>query len=296
MLRSSGIGFAFILGLTWAANRIMAQDSDTGEKTEEPTGKRMSEATSSGRIAKSQDINTVVLLATALFLLTLLGREIWESLQAYLIHIYRDLGTLTMSPESVKGYLTGFFQVLSDIVLPFMIAVMCVGVLASGTQTKFAFTPKVIQWNLNKFNPINGFKKIFSWKSWGDFLINFLKLSFIVALVINVVWEVIGHPIFHHASYFGQVLTFIVDAGLSLLKKVLLAMIVIGALDYAYQWWRTREGLKMSTKDVKDETKNQDGDPHLKGEQRKRRMGMMQKSIWEEVPEADVVVTNPAHL
>ena len=271
-------------------------DGGTGEKTEEPSGKRISEGVSQGQIAKSPDINTAVLLATALFLLTLLGSEIWESLQAYLIHIYQDLGSLTMSPDSLKGYLAGFFQLLGDIVLPFMIGVMCVGVLAGGTQTKFALTPKVIQMNLNKFNPIKGFRRIFSWKSWGEFLINFLKLSFVVALVINVGWEVIGHPIFHHASYFGQVLAFIVDAGLGLLKKVLLAMIVIGALDYAYQWWRTREGLKMSTKDVKDETKNQDGDPHLKSEQRKRRMGMMQKSILEEVPEADVVVTNPAHL
>ena len=73
-------------------------------------------------------------------------------------------------------------------------------------------------------------------------------------------------------------------------------MIMIGALDYAYQWWRTRDGLKMSAKDVKDEEKNQDGDPHMKGEQRKRRMGVMQKNIWDEVPEADVVVTNPTHL
>ena len=274
----------------------MAQDSDTGEKTEEPTGKRMSEAVSSGRIAKSQDINTVVLLATALFLLTLLGSEIWEALQAYLIHIYQDLGTLTMSPDSLKGYLTGFFEVVGDIVIPFMIAVMCAGVLAGGTQTKFALTAKVIQMNLNKFNPISGFKRIFSWKSWGEFLINFLKLSVIVALIVSVVWEVIGHPVFHHASYLGQVLAFMVDTGLGLLKKVLLAMIFIAALDYAYQWWRTREGLRMSVKDVKDEAKSQDGDPTNKAEQRKRRMGMMAKSIWEEVPEADVVVTNPVHL
>ncbi len=168
---------AIILGLTWAANGIMAQDSDTGEKTEEPTGKRISEGISEGQVAKSQDINTAVLLATALLLLTLLGRGIWESLQAYLIHIYQDLGSLTMSPDSLKGYLTGFFQLLGDIVLPFMMGAMCVGVLAGGTQTKFALTPKVIQMNLNKFNPIKGFRRIFSWKSWGEFVINFLKLS-----------------------------------------------------------------------------------------------------------------------
>jgi flagellar biosynthetic protein FlhB len=105
-----------------------------------------------------------------------------------------------------------------------------------------------------------------------------------------------GHPVFHHQSYLAQVIAFIAESALSLLKKVLVAMILIGALDYAYQWWRTRDGLKMSSKDVKDEQKNQDGDPHLKGEQRKRRMGMMQKNIWDEVPEADVVVTNPTQL
>jgi len=279
-----------------AGEGVMAQDSDTGEKTEDPTGKRLSDATSEGKIAKSADINTVVLLATALFMLTLLGGGIWKSLQAYLIHIYRDLGVLTMSSESLNGYLSSFLQTLGGVVLPFMIGVVCVGLLTAGSQTKFAFTPKVIQWNLNKFNPISGFRRIYSWKSWGEFLINLLKLAFIVGLVVSVVWEVIGHPVFHHASYLAQVLNFIVDAGLGLIKKVILAMIVIAVLDYSYQWWRTREGLKMSVKDVKDETKNQDGDPHLKGEQRKRRIGMMQKSVWEEVPEADVVVTNPVHL
>ena len=139
-------------------------------------------------------------------------------------------------------------------------------------------------------------KKIFSWKSWGEFLINFIKLSVIVALIFNVVWEVMGHPVFHHQSYLAQVIAFIAEAALSLLKKVLAAMIIIAAIDYAYQWWRMRDGLKMSVKDVKDEEKNQDGDPHMKSEQRKRRMGVMQKNIWDEVPEADVVVTNPTHL
>ena len=274
----------------------MAQDSDTGEKTEEPTGKKLSEAVTKGNIAKSMDINTAAILAVALMLLTLLGAGIWESLQSYLIHIYRDLGVLKISSNSVQGYLAEFLQIASINIIPFMLGVMFVGLLVSGTQTKFQLTAGAISWNTGKLNPINGFKKIFSWKSWGEFLINFIKLSVIIALVFNVVWDVMGHPVFHHQSYLAQVIAFIAESALSLLKKVLVAMILIGALDYAYQWWRTRDGLKMSSKDVKDEQKNQDGDPHLKGEQRKRRMGMMQKNIWDEVPEADVVVTNPTHL
>ena len=274
----------------------MAQDSDTGEKTEEPTGKKLSEAVTKGNIAKSMDINTAAILAVALMLLTLLGAEIWESLQSYLIHIFRDLGVLKISSNSVRGYLAEFLQIASINIIPFMLGVMFVGLLVSGTQTKFQLTAGAISWNMNKLNPISGLKKIFSWKSWGEFLINFIKLSVIIALVFNVVWDVMGHPVFHHQSYLAQVIAFIAESALSLLKKVLVAMILIGALDYAYQWWRTRDGLKMSSKDVKDEQKNQDGDPHLKGEQRKRRMGMMQKNIWDEVPEADVVVTNPTHL
>ena len=274
----------------------MAQDSDTGEKTEEPTGKRLSEAVTKGNIARSMDINTAALLAVALLLLSLLGAGIWESLQSYLTHIFRDLGVLRISSNSVQGYLGEFLQIASVNIIPFMLGVMFVGLLVSGTQTKFQLTAGAVSWNLSKFNPINGIKKIFSWKSWGEFLINFIKLSVIVALIFNVVWEVMGHPVFHHQSYLAQVIAFIAGAALSLLKKVLAAMIIIGAIDYAYQWWRTRDGLKMSSKDVKDEQKNQDGDPHLKGEQRKRRMGMMQRTIWDEVPEADVVVTNPTQL
>ena len=274
----------------------MAQDSDTGEKTEEPTGKKLSEAVTSGNIAKSMDINTAALLAVALLLLSMLGAGIWESLQSYLTHIFRDLGVLRISSNSVRGFLGEFLQIASINIIPFMLGVMLVGLLVSGTQTKFQLTAGAVSWKLSKFNPISGLKKIFSWKAWGEFLINFIKLSVIIALIFNVVWEVMGHPVFHHQSYLAQVLAFIAEAALSLLKKVLLAMIIIGALDYGYQWWRTRDGLKMSAKDVKDEEKNQDGDPHMKGEQRKRRMGVMQKNIWDEVPEADVVVTNPTHL
>ena len=274
----------------------MAQDSDTGEKTEAPTGKKLSEAVHGGNIAKSMDINTAALLAVALLLLSQLGAGIWESLQSYLTHIFRDLGVLRISSNSVQGYLGEFLQIASVNIIPFMLGVMFVGLLVSGTQTKFQLTAGAISWNLSKFNPINGIKKIFSWKSWGEFLINFIKLSVIVALIFNVVWEVMGHPVFHHQSYLAQVIAFIAEAALSLLKKVLAAMIIIAAIDYAYQWWRTRDGLKMSSKDVKDEQKNQDGDPHLKGEQRKRRMVVMQRTIWDEVPEADVVVTNPTQL
>jgi|TARA_B100000700_G_scaffold196901_1_gene216682 flagellar biosynthetic protein FlhB len=274
----------------------MAQDSDTGEKTEEPTGKKLSEAVSRGNIAKSMDINTVALLAVALFLLTLFGGEIWMTLQGYLIQIYSDLGVMRVSGESLREYLLEFFQIAGSSVLPFMLGVMFFGILVTGTQTKFQLTPQAVSWNLAKLNPINGVRKTFSWKAWGEFVINLIKLSVVVALIINVVWDIMQHPVFHHPSYLGQVLEFISDAALTLLAKVLLAMIFIGVIDYWYQWWRTRDGLKMSVKDVKDETKNQDGDPHFKGEQRKRRMGIMQGSILEEVPEADVVVTNPVRL
>ncbi len=219
----------------------MAQDSDTGEKTEEPTGKKLGEAVSKGNIAKSADINTAALLAVTLLLLSMMGSVVWEAMQSYLIHIFRDLGELQVSSGSVRRYLVEFFKIAGTSILPFMLGVMFFGTLAAGTQTKFQLTAGAVSWNLNKFNPINGLKRIFSWKSWGEFLINFIKLSVVVALVCDVVWGVMWHPVFHHPSYLEQVLAFIVDAGFSLLKKVLLAMIVIGAVDYAYQWWRTRE-------------------------------------------------------
>ena len=117
----------------------MPQDSDTGEKSEEPTGKKLSEAVSKGNIAKSADINTAALLAIALLLLSLLGGVIWESLQGYLIHIYRDLGSLTVTTGSLQTYLAEFLDLLAENVLPFMLGVMFFGVLAAGSQVKFQF-------------------------------------------------------------------------------------------------------------------------------------------------------------
>ena len=131
----------------------MPQDSDTGEKSEEPTGKKLSDAVSKGNIAKSADINTAALLAVALLLLSLLGGVIWESLQGYLIHIYRDLGNLTMTTGSLQTFLAEFLDLLAENVMPFMLGVMFVGVLAAGSQVKFQFSPQAIEWNLNKFNP-----------------------------------------------------------------------------------------------------------------------------------------------
>ena len=96
----------------------MAQDSDTGEKTEEPTGKKLSEAVTKGNIAKSMDINTAAILAVALMLLALLGAGIWESLQSYLTYIFRDLGSLRISSNSVRGYMAEFLQIASINIIP----------------------------------------------------------------------------------------------------------------------------------------------------------------------------------
>ena len=136
----------------------MPQDSDTGEKTEEPTGKKISEAVSRGNIAKSADINTAALLAVALLLLSLLGGVIWEGLRGYLVHIYADLGNLKMTTTSFRAF-GRILDLLGDLVLPFLLGVMFVGILAAGTQVKFQFSPQAVEWNLNKFNPINGLQK-----------------------------------------------------------------------------------------------------------------------------------------
>ena len=182
----------------------MPQDSDTGEKTEEPTGKKLSEAVSRGNIAKSADINTAALLAVALLLLSLMGGKVWEGLFGYLVHIYADLGSLKMTTTSIQRYLGEFLELLGDLVLPFLLGVFFVGLLAAGTQVKFQFSPQAVEWNLNKFNPINGLKRIFSWKSWGEFLINMTKLMVVVGLLMNVVWNVIDHPVFTIRPILGR--------------------------------------------------------------------------------------------
>ena len=155
---------------------------------------------------------------------------------------------------------------------------------------------KAFKFDLNKINPIEGFKRLFSLRSVIELLKNLAKLAllgFIGYSFINGIWSIL----FLLPDYsIEQSLIFLADSLYQMALRIALALIVLGFVDFFYQRWEFERDIKMSKKEIKDERKDIEGNPEIKRKQRQMMAEMSQRRMMEEVPSATVVVTNPTHL
>lgn len=145
-------------------------------------------------------------------------------------------------------------------------------------------------------NPVEGFRRVFSMRSAVPTCINIAKLSVIIALTYGVVRSILDDPIFHTAVDVARIAAFMADSSFKLITRVALALVVLAATDYGYQFWRTNEDLKMTKEEVKEETKNAEGNPQVKSQRRRKAIAIAKRKMLAEVPKADVVVVNPVHI
>jgi flagellar biosynthetic protein FlhB len=268
----------------------------SGEKTEDASSKKLEDAQKKGQIPRSQEVQTLFVLLAGTVALSFTAREMWSSLVGAQYVILGNLHDISITMDSLPRYVMIGAQELVGIVAPVSFAIMISGLLAGGIQSRFQTAPEAMEPNLDKLNPINGFKKIFSIKSAAPAALAFVKLAVIVSLAYGVVVEIIRDPIFFSIVHPARIAEFLATSALKLLFRIVLIMILIAGADYAYQFWRHREDLKMTKQEVKDESKNAEGDPQQKARQRRRRNSASQRKMLAEVPHADVIITNPTHL
>ena len=271
--------------------------SEKGDKTEKPTGKKISESWSKGQFAKTTEIQTVFVLTAGMWVISTTGDRIIRVLSTGMIETLGQVGQLTLTPSSVHGYLTAMMGWVLSCVVPLMMAAVCSGVLAGGLQSRFHLTPKRLEANWGRMNPISNMQQFFKP---GPSLVragtNLLKFIVILGLTFLVIRRLLEHPIFHSVTDFSQILLFMLESIKSIVFQVLLGLAVIAAADYGYQSWKTQKDMMMSKQEIKEETKSAEGSPQAKGEQKKRRASMLRQALMQEIPQADVVVTNPTHL
>ena len=273
----------------------MAEDQDS--RTEDPTGKRLSQARDRGQVGVSRDVATAASLiaATVVFLLVLP----W-SMQP----LFRLMSGLIGHLDQIRiRNLADFRHLVADVMatmglaLAMPIAVLVISGIATGVvQTDgFLWATEKLKPQLQVLNPFNGFKKLFGAKS----LVEFLKGIAKVAIVGTAAYLVIKPEVVRVTLMIGmppdQMLPTMIDDIRRLLYAVILTILVIGLLDYFYQKWSSLRSLKMTKQEVKDEVKNTEGDPHIKGKQKQMRMNRAKKRMLQAVPMASVVITNPTH-
>ncbi len=282
--------------------QFFAQDGEGGEKTEQPTSKKLSDARKEGKVAKSKEIGNGFSLLGFFFalkvFLTFAGVKL-EEIFAWIYAIIPDIVAMNGGGMTVATFI-GIFRSLVlktlIILLPFLAIGFTVDFVANLVQVGWKPTLKPLQPKLSKFNPISGFKRIFSKQSIVNLILALAKISLVCYIAYTSVKDQANNLFLLYDISLRQALSLIfqiiVDTGI----KISIVYIVLGFADYAYQRWKFKDDMKMTKQEVKDEYKNTEGDPQIKGKQRQRMMESSQRRMMKNVPQADVVITNPTHI
>lgn len=279
-----------------------AKDGDGGEKTEEPTAKKLSDARKDGKVAKSRELNNAVGLFVLFGMLQVTISSLSERMLGLFKTFYNiipDYITENSSDISSAAVSRLFQEAVIDalwMVLPFFAVGFFAMVALDIYQVKWKVTTKLLKPKLSKFNPINGFKRIFSKNSLVELVKSIAKIVLIAWISYGAVQDNERNLLFLCDMPILQAIMLIGSIIISTGFKISAVMLILGIADYIYQKWKFKEDMKMTKQEVKDEYKNAEGDPQIKGKQRARMREASQRRMMQAVPQADVVITNPTHL
>jgi flagellar biosynthetic protein FlhB len=268
-----------------------------GEKTEQATPRRLEEAVKRGQFPRSPEVQTVFVLAGGMLALSFTGHEIWQRLAGGFAGLLGHLHDLPVTANAMRGFFVNNMLLVAGCVWPVVLATMIGGLLAGGIQSRFQTAPEALTADWNRLNPVQGLKKIFSMRSAPPLLVAVAKIAVVIVLTYSQVVSVLNDPIFYSAVSVGRIARFMAESAFGIVMRVAGALVIIAAIDYAYQFWRTSQDLMMTKQEVKEELKHTEGNPQVKSRQRRRsRLRHTLRRMLADVPRADVVITNPTRL
>lgn len=269
---------------------------DKDEKTEDPTPKRRREAREKGQVLKSKELNIAVLLLTSVYALKWFGPMIYKRLFKWVQYIFSEAASgfdLTVPAVMALGLRGSFTLIMA--VLPIFCMVYFAAATIELLQVGVLFTGKPLKPQLERINPLKGFKRIFSMKSLVEFAKSVFKTLFVGYFVFKTIKENVPHILMTMQEPLAASFAFVGEVIITIAKRVAIAMICLAGVDYFYQRWEFEKSLRMSKQEVKDEWKQSEGDPHIKGKMRQKMRQMSRGQTRAAVQESSAVVTNPTH-
>lgn len=266
-----------------------------GEKTERATPKKRQEARKKGQAARSQDISTAVVLLAVFTFIELDGDNLKTAILSLFKNSFQDYMLMDATPGNLRVILLTISKELSLSIGPILLVALIASIIANLAQVGFMFTSEAIQPKLEKINPLSGFKRIFSIRAIVELLKSILKICFVGLVTFIVLWK--GMPDIYVLSQ-KTIGASLVTIGSLTVKMGLFAsgtLLFLALLDYLYQKYDFEKSIRMSKQDIKDEFKNMEGDPIIKSRIKQRQREMAMRRMMQEVPKADVVITNPTH-
>ncbi len=267
-----------------------------GEKTEKATPKRKQDERKKGNVFLSQEVITIFTLLATFYSLKLMMpaamRTLEESIK-YFSTLASSTSELTYG-ELGKIFINLLIVFAKVAAIPLLVCGM-VAIIATMFQTKMLFSAKAFSFKAERINPMKGLKKIFSMRGFVELLKSLIKISIILYVIYSVIkGELFLMPQMMHMT-FGQSLTKTGSIIMSIVTKAGIAFIFVAGADYLYQWWQYEKNLRMSKQEIKDEYKQTEGDPQIKGHIRSMQQQRAKRRMMQSVPTADVVIKNPTH-
>lgn len=268
-----------------------------GNKTEKPTSKRRKDQRKEGNVFQSKDISTLLQLMVGFYGMQLLLPHFYRVIKLFFQEfIMRSSRIVEFTEDSIKEIEIRFAISCVTTFLPLMLVIIVVSIVASGVQTKWIFNKKTFLPDFKKLSLIKGIKKLFSLKSLVELIKGMIKMSILFVFTYQFIMSSREDVVRTMSMDVMSSSIYMLKSIMKMFNKILLAYLVIAALDYMYQRWEYERNLMMTKQEVKEEYKMMEGDPKVKGKiksmQRQRAMSRMMQAV----PTADVVIKNPTHF
>ena len=271
----------------------MADDSDL-DKSEQPTDSKLKKAKEKGQIPRSRELTSLMILLVGIMLFWIMGTHFVSKLKA----IIQQAMLVAHRTDDDKQIIFNLINLLTAgfwAILPIFVGLVIVAIIAPLSVGGLLFSLQSIKPNLGKLNPISGFKRLFSLRIFSELFKSILKvvlIAFAAALfLIHQFPNMLALPSMYLNNALSQVMQLLIYASL----LIVLALIPMVGFDIFYQIWSNLKKLKMSKQEVKDEFKEQEGNPQIKGRIRQMQQAMARRRMMKDVPKANVIVTNPTH-
>jgi flagellar biosynthetic protein FlhB len=269
---------------------------EDGDKTHDPTQHRRDEAREKGQLARSQDLASAAILVGGLMVLMFLGRELIDFLGFYTEHQLGGEAWLSMDAEAFTSEWYDLMRSLAQLVLPIMGLMMAIAILVNMAQVGILFLPDLLAPDIERLNPMKGVGRIFAISNVVRLMFGIIKIMIVSSVAIVGLYQQRDEIFTLVDLEVPQIAAYIVDVLYWITMKVGMALLILALLDYAYQKWKHEQDLRMSTQEIRDEMKNQQGNPQVISRRKQVQRQLALNRLSSAVPKADVVVTNPTEL
>ncbi len=274
----------------------MAEETSSGERTEEASAKRRADFRKKGQVAQSKEVQTAAMFTIILAFWMFYTPYFWRDLTQLLASVWSRSCQYAITPPALMQLTLFLFKNLAILMLPLFLVALITGFLATVAQIGWLFTGQPLMPDLSKLDPIKGMGRFVSKRSLVEIIKSLLKVILVAWIAFRTVQGEFDDALVLMEMPLQQFLHFLGRTATLIMMKVSGIMIFLAILDYGFVRYEMEEKMKMTKQEQKEEHKDTEGDPHIKSKIRAIQQEMARSRMMAAVPEADVVITNPTRV